>query len=113
MVIWQGRGLIALVVPFFPLALFIALADMNLPLAFTLSGITLVASGGVCWHFGRKWNRAQTSNADDTEDWCEYPSSNATKHSLYFIPLQYWGLLSMLIGGMFASLWVVAQFVKR
>ncbi|HJZ56053.1 MAG TPA: hypothetical protein VKE74_13885 [Gemmataceae bacterium] len=50
-----------------------------------LAGLALAAAGVGCWVLGRRWNRG------------------AARHSLYFVPLQYWGLAYVALGALFAA----------
>lgn len=92
--IWRGWGLMALVALFLPLASCAGLMDTRQGLAFLAGGITLVGGGVACWVYGRRWNRP------------------VTEHSLYFIPLQYWGLVYMLLGAFF-TLGGVAGLIRN
>ena len=79
---WRGWGPLALVALFLPLLSCIGLIDKN-PLWFGLvCGLALLGGGVICWTCGRHWNRL------------------ATEHSVYGIPLQYWGMLYMAFGGL-------------
>jgi hypothetical protein len=71
--IWRGWGLLAIVALLLPLGSCVGLLDTRQGLAFVLGGLTLLGGGAACWVYGRRWNRP------------------VTEHSLYFIPLQYWG----------------------
>jgi hypothetical protein len=80
-IIWRGWGLLAVAVPAGPLAACGARADVPPVLA----GLALAAAGAGCWVWGRRWNRG------------------AVRHSLYFVPLQYWGLAYVALGVVFAA----------
>jgi hypothetical protein len=88
-IVWRGRGLLAVVATFLPLASCAGLIEWN-PLVSLLSvGLTLAGGGLVCRHYGRKWNR------------------EVTNHSLYEIPLQVWGWIYVVAGATFSLLAVV------
>jgi hypothetical protein len=91
---WRGWGLMAIVAVFLPLGSCVGLLDTHEGLAFLLCGITLVAGGVACWVCGRRWNHT------------------TTEHSLYFIPLQYWGLAYILFGA-FNTLGGIAGLTRK
>ena len=78
MVIYRNWGLMAVVVLLFPVLSLAFLMDYKMGIAFLAGGISLGIGGLLCLICGLMWNR---------------PS---TQHSLYFIPLEYWGLLYIL-----------------
>jgi hypothetical protein len=80
-VIWRGWGLLAAAALIVPLAACGAQADMRPGAATVLAGLALAAGRSGCWALGRRWNRG------------------AARHSLYFVPLQYWGLAYVAVGG--------------
>jgi hypothetical protein len=84
-VIWRGWGLLAAAALLLPLAVCRMLADKAPGAAPILAGLALVAGGAGCWALGRQWNRG------------------AVRHSLYFVPLQYWGLAHVALGVLFAA----------
>ena len=49
-------------------------------------GVTLLAGGWACQHFGRQWNRGSGT------------------HMLYWVPLEYWGWLYVIAGAIIALL---------
>jgi hypothetical protein len=83
-IIWRGWGLMAVAVLAAPLAVCGASVGMHRNLVPVLAGLVLAAAGVGCWVWGRRWNRG------------------AVHHSLYFVPLQYWGLAYMAVGVLFA-----------
>ena len=60
-------------------------ADTWPGLAPVLAGLALAAAGAGCWIGGRRWNRG------------------SVRHSLYFVPLQYWGLAYVVLVVLFAA----------
>jgi hypothetical protein len=78
--VWKGRGLLAVAALLPPVLAGVALIDPSPDLAIPAAGLALLASGLACWVYGRRWNRV------------------VTNHSLYFIPLQYWGALEAVAG---------------
>ena len=83
-IIWRGWGLLAVAVLGAPLTVCGAHADLPSGLAPVLAGLALAAAGACCWAWGRRWNRG------------------SIRHSLYFVPLQYWGLAYVAVGALFA-----------
>jgi hypothetical protein len=80
--IWRGWGLLAAAAPVGPLAVCGSQADMRPGLAPVLAGLALAAAAAGCWVCGRRWNRG------------------AARHSLCFVPLQYWGLAYVALGAL-------------
>jgi hypothetical protein len=91
-VIWRGWGLLAAAALVLPLAVCGTLADKAPGAAPILAGLALAAAGAGCWALGRRWNRG------------------TVRHSLYFIPLQYWGLAHLALGVLFASAGAASLF---
>ena len=77
---WKGWGLLAVAALLPPVLAGVALIDPCPALALPAAGLALFACGLACWVYGRRWNRIVTG------------------HSLYFIPLQYWGALEAVAG---------------
>jgi S1-C subfamily serine protease len=73
--------MMAVVALFLPLAsCAFGLLDVHIGIAYLVAGLTLAGGGAACWFCGQRWNRP------------------ATEHSLYFVPLQYWGVAYVCIG---------------
>jgi hypothetical protein len=89
-VIWRGWGWLAVAALVLPLAVCGSVEDTRPGLAPFLAGLALAAAGAGCWVWGRRWNRG------------------AARHSLYFVPLHYWGLAYMAVGALFAAAGVAA-----
>ena len=92
--VWRGRGLLALVALFLPLASCAGLTDWNPAVAFTLAGVTLAAGGVACLRYGRKWNRGSGFN------------------TMYWVPLENWGWVYMGVGGLFGLSGVAMLLTK-
>jgi hypothetical protein len=84
-IIWRGWGLLAIAALAAPLAVCAARTAMPAGAVPVLAGLALVAAGAGCWACGRRWNRG------------------AARHSLYFVPLQFWGLAYVVFGALFAA----------
>jgi hypothetical protein len=81
--IWRGRGIVALLGLFLPLGSCAGLLDWSPLVAFVVGGLTLFAGGVACRHFGRKWNQGSGI------------------HTLYFLPMEWWGWVYMIVGAFF------------
>jgi hypothetical protein len=81
-IIWRGWGLLAAAALVLPLAVCAFHEDLRPGLTPVLAGLGLAATGASCWACGRRWNRG------------------AVRHSLYFVPLQYWGLAYVALGAL-------------
>jgi hypothetical protein len=84
-IVWRGWGLLAVAVLAAPLTVCGARAGLPPELVPVLAGLALAAAGAGCWVWGRRWNRG------------------SIRHSLYFVPLQYWGLAYVALGALFAT----------
>jgi hypothetical protein len=90
MLVWRGWGPVAVVATFLPLASCAGLMDWQPMVAMAGCGLSLLAGGLVCRHYGLKWNRGSGF------------------HMMYWIPLEIWGWIYIVVGGGFAVLAVVA-----
>ena len=93
-IVWRGFGPLALVAALLPLGSFLALIDVSILWAFAAVGGSSVLGGLVCWILGRRWNRG------------------SVYHSLYFVPLEVWGLVYMIEGGGLVGLIVVGLIFR-
>jgi len=89
-IVWRGWGLVAVAVLAGPLAVCGACVEAHSGLAPVLTGLALAAAGAGCWAWGRRWNRG------------------AVRHSLYFVPLQFWGLGYVAVGLFFTAAGIAA-----
>jgi hypothetical protein len=92
-IVWKGWGLLAVAALLPPLLAGVALVDLYPDLAVPAVGLALLGCGLACWVYGRRWNRI------------------ITNHSLYFIPLQYWGAIEMVAGVGIAALGVAGALI--
>lgn len=83
-VVWRGWGILAFVAAFLPLASCIGLIEWNFGVALFMAGITALIGGILCRYLGRKGNEG------------------GIRHSLYNIPVETWGLVYMIGGGLLA-----------
>lgn len=103
MIVWAGRGILALLFPLLSLGIgfLIPLHEYRaeiLPLSISLGGL-------LTWYLGSKWNKIEIYF--DPEDQQYYKREN--DHTLYWIPMHYIGLGIMFIGAtslLGINLWV-------
>ena len=98
-VVWRGRGLVALAAAILPLLPCAGLVDLNNPaLYFIAPGGASILVGLVCWRLGKRWNQG------------------SGYHSLYWIPLETWGWIYMVLGEFWTGLvvigWIHKTFLK-
>lgn len=101
MIIWSGYGFL---VPLFAIAA-IAVAQIVAPSAKyssnPLSGIVtfvlLALAGAAIWFLGKKFNTAPGRTVIDKQTGQEI--SLRRKHSLFFVPMEYWGPI-VAVGGL-------------
>ncbi len=87
MLIWSGRGLVTIVLA----ALGLGFGEvMNHTIA---SGMGLVFAGLLVWFLGKRWNDSEPVLVDPLTG-----DSFRKRHSLFFIPMQWWGPLIALMG---------------
>lgn len=101
MIIWQGLGFLVAVIVFgFSLAAnFISNATLgdgyydahNWPVA-----VSLLFSAPVCWFLGNYLRKRSDRIAIDKETGKEFVV-NQSRHALFFIPMQYWSPILVLI----------------
>ena len=101
-IIWKGRGI--LIVPILFVGLLFGLAiDTTWAVALGL-GMACVA----IWHLGKKWNDDSNGRIVIDEQTGRRILLKKT-HSLFFIPMQYWGLI---LGGVTVLLWIMSLFER-
>ena len=95
MIIWSGRGIVALLV----LVGFIFIA-VRLPASWNeeefLTAVSLILTGVFSWIMGIKWNIEQAKVELNTRT--GKPESTKNKHTLFWIPMQYWGFIFPVLG---------------
>jgi len=93
--IWRGWGLLALVMLFPLLASCAGLIEARPFWLFELAaGLSLLAAGVVCVHYGTRWNR------------------NGAEHSLYFVPLQAWGWVYLALVALLGPFAIAGTFTQ-
>lgn len=100
MIIWSGRGFVAVLalIIAFVLSLFLVpghLADLGLALTF-------LAAGAFTGYFGKQWNEKKGRIVIDKETGQEIELKS--KHTLFWIKMQYWGYVFIVIGLLFLLL---------
>ncbi|MCP1310156.1 hypothetical protein [Paenibacillus tyrfis] len=99
MIIWRGLGILNIVVPvivYFIVDILLSalgLRSINprLPLAFVF-----IVSGVIIWYMGKALNANSGKVLVDVETGQHYKMG--TSHSLFFIPMHYWGPVGLVIG---------------
>ncbi|WP_374018172.1 hypothetical protein ABU162_29750 [Paenibacillus thiaminolyticus] len=99
MVIWKGLGVLNIVVPAILLfivnillsSLGLTSIDSRLPLAFVF-----IVSGVIIWYMGKALNAKSGKVLVDVDTGERYQMG--TEHSLFFIPMHYWGPVGLVIG---------------
>jgi hypothetical protein len=92
--VWRGWGPVGLAALILPLVSCVGFMDWNPPVAMFAFGITLTGGGLVCRHYGRKWNQGSGT------------------HMMYWVPLEVWGWIYLVIGFLFSGLGATALIVK-
>lgn len=83
-VVWRGRGILAFLTAVPPIACCIGLIDWRPAVAMVVFGTALAIAGLVCRHYGRRWNQGTGT------------------HTMYWIPLEVWGWIYIIVGLLFA-----------
>ncbi|MCM3042624.1 hypothetical protein M3201_23490 [Paenibacillus motobuensis] len=99
MIIWKGFGILNIVIPgvlFFIVntllsSLGLGSIDSRLPLAFVF-----IVSGVIIWYLGKAFNADSGKVLVDMETGERYQTG--TGHSLFFIPMHYWGPIGLAAG---------------
>lgn len=93
--IWRGWGLLAVVALFPLLASCGGLITVEPKWIFAIvASVSLLLAGAVCIFFGSRWNRDRTD------------------HSFYFIPLQVWGWVYLIILGLQLLVTAVVSIIQ-
>lgn len=109
MIIWRGLGILNIVVVVVVFAIVQGLLSvMGLAETESLLPLALVSivSGMIIWYLGKALNAKSGKVLVDPETGEQYRMG--TQHSLFFIPMHYWGPLGLALGLYFivASLFV-------
>src|SRR5436305_757301 len=84
--VWQGRGLLAVIGFITTLASCAGLIEVSPLACFLAISVGLIGSGLICGHFGRVWKNPERV------------------HSLYGIRLEYWSKIYLWLGGIIGAL---------
>jgi hypothetical protein len=109
MIIWSGLGfLVAVIVFAFCLGIEAAVSSLTGGSDFYRQAIwpiplALVLSGAVCWFLGRRLNKPGGKTYIDKETGEEVILQNK-RHSLFFIRMDYWGPILIIIALLYAIL---------
>lgn len=93
MIVWTGRGFLIVIVLI--LSLFISLLTLPKDLSDYGFIISLFISALFSWFFGSKWNSNKKILTDEKTG---EKLILINKHSLFWIPMQYWGIILSLLG---------------
>ncbi|HYH64938.1 MAG TPA: hypothetical protein VD866_09615 [Urbifossiella sp.] len=92
--VWRGWGPMALAVAAIAVASCGGLIEFHPLAANAAFGVSLLCGGLVCLRYGRRWNRG------------------TGYHTLYWLPLEVWGWVYIVLGGLFGLLGAVALVMK-
>ncbi|MCK9156483.1 MAG: hypothetical protein M0P12_10300, partial [Paludibacteraceae bacterium] len=94
MIVWSGRGFLSFLV--FITTLFLSCQVLPDSLSDYGFVIACFVSAGFSWIFGIKWNKQNERIVIDDKTGQKYRVR--TNHSLFWIPMQYWGMIFSIIG---------------
>lgn len=94
MIVWSGRGFLSIIVLVATLFLCVSI----LPNEYSDYGFVITAfiTGVFSWFFGRKWNLQNERIVVDEKTGQRLKIKN--NHTLFWIPMQYWGIIFSLLG---------------
>ncbi|WP_422360404.1 hypothetical protein [Reichenbachiella sp.] len=95
MIIWSGRGILTPLILIASIVLFISISSESVGVyTFPLS---ILLAGAANWYLGKKWNNTPDRIVVDetTGERIELKSN----HTLFWIKMEYWGVLFSVIGG--------------
>ncbi|HEY1065037.1 MAG TPA: hypothetical protein VGE52_02970 [Pirellulales bacterium] len=81
-IVWSGAGILAFLAGCVPIFTFALLVDRHPTFGLNLACAIAIAEGVALRHYGIRWNSEQRV------------------HTLYWIPLEYWGWFYFLTGGL-------------
>ena len=111
LIIWQGLGIVAIVIPVAVYVVAYVIADAILGLdgtvrwAVLIAGLSLVASGWLIQRFGRWLDRKPGREVVDKATGEEITLRQA--HSLFFLPLRIWAGLGLGLGAILCVFGVI------
>jgi hypothetical protein len=94
MIVWSGRGILSALVFILSLISFNSL----LPMQQSGSGLigSLFVAAAFSWFMGKKWNEQEGQVLMDKASGKEFMVK--PNHSLFWIKMQYWGIIFALLG---------------
>jgi len=101
MIIWRGWGIIAPLILILVMVILIPLSDfigINEDIAI---GISLLISGLLIYLVGKQMNQGENRTLQDSQTREEVIFSTKNQHTLFFIPIQYWGIILCVISFFF------------
>ena len=96
-VLWKGLGWLAIVVPIAATFLFYLIPFVSSALVAVLG---LIVSGPILWFVGRRVNAKVEYTEIDYETGRQWEVTEYNQHTLWFVPLQYWGI-GLAVAGVF------------
>ncbi|MEO9849971.1 MAG: hypothetical protein ABJH72_16310 [Reichenbachiella sp.] len=108
MIIWTGRGILTPLI--LAVAIILTAAIPSKEVASFLLPFAFIAAGTANWRLGNKWNNKEGRVIVDetTGQRTEYKPN----HSLFFIKMQYWGILFIALGGLMVAIDVVLSLIS-
>ena len=99
--IWRGWGFLIIIAALFAMGTLGALLFHLLGLYtehILYLPIIMIIAGAVIWYFGNRINKGEDRTYIDQETNEEIIISTKNHHTLFFIPIQYWGIIVGIIG---------------
>jgi len=94
MIVWSGRGFLSIIV--LVITLFISVSIFSTENSDYSFILTAFVTGLFSWYFGRKWNLKNERIVIDEKTGQRFKLKNS--HTLFWIPMQYWGIIFSVIG---------------
>lgn len=93
---WSGRGILSIIV--LVVTFLVCINIFPAEYGDYVFAVTAFVSGVFCWYFGKKWNTKKRVVIDEKTG---QQLKVKNKHTLFFIPMQYWGILFLMLGVFF------------
>ncbi len=106
--IWSGRGFLVILVLFVAFIVGAAVIPAHTTPGFVMA-FTGLATGLFSWYFGKKWNVKNVRTLTDEETGERFTTKN--NHTLFWIPMQYWGIIFLALGGLSLVYGIVSAFI--
>ncbi|MGQ1888959.1 hypothetical protein ACT29H_00805 [Thermophagus sp. OGC60D27] len=94
MIVWSGRGILTALV--FIVTLFLSIWYLPESLSDYGFATTCFISAAFSWIFGKKWNKQNKRIVTDNKTGQKLIIKR--NHSLFWIPMQYWGIIFSIVG---------------